>query len=291
MSFFLQIAASGIATGAIYGLIAVGYSLTFATTKVLNFALGMWVMLGGMLTYSLIVQYHIPALLVLPLVMAALFLLGVVAERFTVLPFLRAGSDVWVMATLGVGLLLIDFAEIIWGRSPTPVPSFLGNQPVVIGPLSLLPQQLFIILVACLVFVGLDFFYRRTLTGKAFRAVAHSGEVSSLMGINTRRVQVISYAAAAALAGLAGFMVVPLTLAEPQLGTVLGLKAFAIAIIAGLGAPRGILICGLVYGAGEALISGYLYTGIRDILGFSLMILALFIKPEGVFGRPVEERA
>jgi branched-chain amino acid transport system permease protein len=291
MNFFLQIAASGIATGAIYGLIAVGYSLTFTTTKVLNFALGMWVMLGGMLTYSLIVQYHIPALVVLPLVMAALFLLGVVAERFTVLPFLRAGSDVWVMATLGVGLLLIDFAEIIWGRSPTPVPSFLGNRPVVTGPLSLLPQQIFIMAVACVVFVALDFFYRRTLTGKAFRAVAHSGEVSSLMGINTRRVQATSYAAAAALAGLAGFMVVPLTLAEPQLGTVLGLKAFAIAIIAGLGAPRGILFCGLLYGALEALISGYLYTGIRDILGFSLMILVLFLKPEGVFGKPVEERA
>jgi branched-chain amino acid transport system permease protein len=291
MNFFLQIAASGVATGAIYGLIAVGYSLTFTTTKVLNFALGMWVMLGGMITYSLIVQYHIPALIVLALVMAVLFLLGLVAERFTVLPFLRAGSDVWIMATLGVGLLLIDFAEIVWGRSPTPVPSFLGGRPVVIGPLSLLPQQLFIIFVACLVFIGLDFFYRRTLTGKAFRAVAHSGEVSSLMGINTRRVQATSYAAAAALAGLAGFMVVPLTLAEPQLGTVLGLKAFAIAIIAGLGAPRGILLCGLVYGAMEALISGYLYTGIRDILGFSLMILVLFLKPEGVFGKPIEERA
>lgn len=291
MNFFFQIAASGIATGAIYGLIAVGYSLTFTTTKVLNFALGMWVMLGGMLTYSLIVQHHIPALIVLPLVMGALFGLGIAAERLSVFPFLRAGSDVWVMATLGVGLLMIDSAEIIWGRSPTPVPSFLGNHPITIGPLSLLPQQVFIIAVACVVFVALDYFYRHTLTGKAFRAVARNGEVSSLMGINTRRVQATSYAAASALAGLAGFMVVPLTLAEPQLGTVLGLKAFAIAIIAGLGAPRGILICGLVYGALEALISGYLYTGIRDILGFSLMILALFLKPEGLFGKTVEERA
>ena len=291
MYFFLQIALSGLATGAIYGLIAVGYSLTFMTTKVLNFALGMWVMLGGMLTFSLIVQYAVPPLLTLLAVIVVLFALGVVAERFSVLPFLRAGSDVWVMSTLAVGLLMIDSSEIIWGRSPTPVPSFLGNRPVRIGSLSILPQQLFIIAVACLVFVGLDFFYRRTLTGKAFRAVAHSGEVSSLMGINTRMVQVTSYAAASALAGMAGFMVVPLTLAEPQMGTVLGLKAFAIAIIAGLGAPRGILICGLLYGALEALISGYLYTGIRDILGFSLMIVALVLKPEGLFGRPVEERA
>lgn len=291
MYFFLQIALSGLATGAIYGLIAVGYSLTFMTTRVLNFALGMWVMLGGMLTFSLIVQYAVPPLLTLPAVIVVLFALGVVAERFSVLPFLRAGSDVWVMSTLAVGLLMIDSSEIIWGRSPTPVHSFLGNRPVRIGSLSILPQQLFIIAVACLVFVGLDFFYRRTLTGKAFRAVAHSGEVSSLMGINTRMVQVTSYAAASALAGMAGFMVVPLTLAEPQMGTVLGLKAFAIAIIAGLGAPRGILICGLLYGALEALISGYLYTGIRDILGFSLMIVALVLKPEGLFGRPVEERA
>jgi branched-chain amino acid transport system permease protein len=291
MYFFFQVALSGLATGAIYGLIAVGYSLTFITTKALNFALGMWVMLGGMLTYSLIVLHGLHPLVVLAAVTIALFALGLFAERFSVQPFLQAGSDVWVMSTLAVGLLMIDFAEIIWGRSPTPVPSFLGDTPVYIGQVSILPQQLLIIAAACIVFIGLDLFYRRTLTGKAFRAVAHSGEVSSLMGIDTRRVQAVSYAAAAALAGIAGFLVVPLTLAEAQLGTVLGLKAFAIAIIAGLAAPRGILICGLAYGAIEALISGYFYTGIRDILGFSLMIVVLFLKPEGLFGRRIEERA
>jgi branched-chain amino acid transport system permease protein len=291
MYFFFQVALSGLATGAIYGLIAVGYSLTFMTTRALNFALGMWVMLGGMLTYSLIVLHGLHPLLALPLILAALFVLGLIAERFTVLPFLRAGSDVWVMSTLAVGLLLIDFAEIIWGRSPVPVPPFLGKDPIYIGAVTILPQQLLIIAAACITFLALDLFYRRTLMGKAFRAVAHSGDVSSLMGIDTRRVQAASYAAAAALAGLAGFLVVPLTLAEPQLGTVLGLKAFAIAIIAGLAAPRGILVCGLAYGALEALISGYFYTGIRDILGFSLMIVALFLKPEGLFGQRIEERA
>jgi branched-chain amino acid transport system permease protein len=291
MYFFFQIALSGVATGAIYGLIAVGYSLTFMTTKALNFALGMWVMLGGMLTYSLVVLHGLSPMLVLLIVMCGLFALGLVAERFSVMPFLRAGSDVWVMSTLAVGFLMIDFAEIIWGRSPTPVPPLFGKAPVYIGAVSILPQQLVIIVAAVVTFIALDFFYRRTLLGKAFRAVAHSAEVSSLMGINTRAVQALSYAAAAALAGFAGFLVVPLTLAEPQLGTVLGLKAFAIAIIAGLAAPRGILVCGLAYGALEALISGYFYTGIRDIFGFSLMIVALFLKPEGLFGRPVEERA
>jgi branched-chain amino acid transport system permease protein len=291
MYFFLQITLSGIATGAIYGLIAVGYSLTYMTTKALNFALGMWVMLGGMLTYSLNVQYGVHPLIVLPIVIVVLFPLGLVAERFTVYPFLRAGSDVWVMSTLAVGFLMIDFAEIIWGRNPTPVPPFLGKEPLYLGPVTILPQQLLIIAAACVTFVSLDFFYRRTLLGKAFRGVAYSGDVSSLMGINTRRVQGLSYAVASALAGIAGFLVVPLTLAEPQMGTVLGLKAFAIAIIAGLAAPRGILICGLVYGAFEGLVSGYLYTGIRDILGFTIMIAALYLRPEGIFGRRQEERA
>ena len=159
--FLLPGRLSGIATGAIYGLIAVGYSLTFMTTKALNFALGMWVMLGGMLTYSLIVLHGIHPLLVLPAVIVALFLLGLVAERFTVLPFLQAGSDVWVMSTLAVGLLMIDFAEIIWGRSPTPVPPFLGKDPIYLGAVSILPQQLLIIAAACITFVGLDLFYRR----------------------------------------------------------------------------------------------------------------------------------
>lgn len=291
MYFFFQVGLSGLATGAVYGLIAVGYSLTFITTKVLNFALGMWVMLGGMLTYSLQVQYGVHPLVVLVLVPSLLFLLGLIAERFTVLPFLRAGSDVWVLSTLAVGLLFIDMAELIWGRSPTPVPSYFGKTPIMIGQVSILPQQILVIATACAIFIALDLFYRRTLMGKAFRAVAHSPEVSGLMGINRRFVQATSYAAAAALAGVAGVMVVPLTLAEPQLGTVLGLKAFAIAIIAGLGAPRGILVCGLFYGAFEALVSGYLFTGIRDILGFSLMILALYLKPEGLFGKRQEERA
>ena len=291
MYFFFQVGLSGLATGAVYGLIAVGYSLTFITTKVLNFALGMWVMLGGMLNYSLQVQYGVHPLVVLVLVPSLLFLLGLIAERFTVLPFLRAGSDVWVLSTLAVGLLFIDMAELIWGRSPTPVPSYFGKTPIMIGQVSILPQQILVIATACAIFIALDLFYRRTLMGKAFRAVAHSPEVSGLMGINTRFVQATSYASAAALAGIAGVMVVPLTLAEPQLGTVLGLKAFAIAIIAGLGAPRGILVCGLFYGAFEALVSGYLFTGIRDILGFSLMILALYLKPEGLFGKRQEERA
>jgi branched-chain amino acid transport system permease protein len=289
--FFLQIAVNGIAAGAIYGLIAVGYSLTFMSTRTLNFGLGMWVMLGGMLTYSLHVQYSINPLIVLTMVAIAVFIIGLVAERISVHPFLRAGSELWVMSTLAVGFLLVDFAEIIWGRTPHGVPPYLGDTPVYLGEISIRPQQLLIIAAACVIFFALDYFYRRTLIGKAFRALAHSRDVCSLMGINVGLYEALSYAVAATLAGIAGFLIVPLTGAEPHLGTGLGIKAFAIAIIAGLAAPRGILIFGLFYGAFEGLVSGYLFTGVRDIVGFSLMILALYLRPHGLFGPKEEGRA
>ena len=291
MEFFLHILISGIATGAIYSLIAVGYSITFSTMQILNFALGMWVMIGGMLTFTLNVMFGFNLAITLLALIAIMIVLGIVGERVSVHPFFRAGSDVWVMSTLAVGFLFINAAELIWGRNPEAVPQFFGDGIIMIGAFAIFPQQLLVIVAALVIFLSLDLFYYRTLLGKAFRATAHSSEVTGLMGINTRRICVLSYVITSVLAGIAGYIIVPITFAEAQMGTVLGLKAFAVAIIAGLGAPRGILLCGIAYGALEGLVSGYFYTGIRDILGFSLMILVLFLRPEGLFGTPTVERA
>lgn len=291
MRFLVQIVLSGIATGAIYGLVAVGYSVTYATMRVLNFGLGMWVMLGAMIGYTLHVTLELNILVTMLGMMTVLGGLGLLAERFTVLPFVRAGSDVWIMSTLAVGLLFINAAELIWGRNPLAIPPFLGKDPIKFAGIGVYPQEILIVIVACAVMVALDVFYQYTLLGKAFRATASSTEVAGLMGINTRRFASLAYALAGCLAGFAGLLVAPVTLAEPQMGTILGLKAFAIAIIGGLEAGRGIFVCGLLYGVLEGLLSGYLYTGIRDIIGFTLMILVLFVRPNGLFGRRTEERA
>jgi branched-chain amino acid transport system permease protein len=291
MRFLVQIVLSGIATGAIYGLVAVGYSVTYATMRVLNFGLGMWVMLGAMIGYTLHVTFGLNILVTMLGMMTVLGGLGLLAERFTVLPFVRAGSDVWIMSTLAVGLLFINAAELIWGRNPLAIPPFLGKDPIKFAGIGVYPQEILIVIVACAVMVALDVFYQYTLLGKAFRATASSTEVAGLMGINTRRIASLAYALAGCLAGFAGLLVAPVTLAEPQMGTILGLKAFAIAIIGGLEAGRGIFVCGLLYGVLEGLLSGYLYTGIRDIIGFTLMILVLFVRPNGLFGRRTEERA
>lgn len=291
MRFLGQIVLSGIATGAIYGLVAVGYSVTYATMRVLNFGLGMWVMLGAMIGYTLHVTFGLNILVTMLGMMTVLGGLGLLAERFTVLPFVRAESDVWIMSTLAVGLLFINAAELIWGRNPLAIPPFLGKDPINFAGIGVYPQEILIVIVACAVMVALDVFYQYTLLGKAFRATASSTEVAGLMGINTRRIASLAYALAGCLAGFAGLLVAPVTLAEPQMGTILGLKAFAIAIIGGLEAGRGIFVCGLLYGVLEGLLSGYLYTGIRDIIGFTLMIFVLFVRPNGLFGRRTEDRA
>jgi branched-chain amino acid transport system permease protein len=291
MTFLLQIIVNGITNGAIYAIIAVGYSITFTTMRVLNFALGMWVMLGGMLTYTFYVMLGWPLLVTLVGVLVSMAILGIAAERATIYPFVKANSEAWVMSTLAVGLLFVDSAQLIWGRNAHAVPSYVGDKAIRLAGIGIFPQNLFIIVSTIIVFLVLEQFYYRSLWGSAFRAVAQNPETASLMGINARLVAVGSYALTSALAGFAGWIVVPITLAQPQMGTVLGLKAFVVPIIAGLAAPRGILLCSFGYGILEGAISGYLFSGLRDIVGFSLMILILWFKPEGLFGKPSEERA
>ncbi len=288
MSFFSQVFINSLATGSIFGLIAVGYSLTFMTTKTLNFGLGMWVMAGGMLTYYCTAILSIPALLVAPIVILFLLFLGFFAEKLTVKPFTKKGNELWIMSTLAVGLLFIDLSEIIWGRNLNRVPPYFGDTPISIGNTTIRPQYLLTILTTVTIYLLLDHFYRKTLYGKVFRAVAHDKEMCSLLGINVRAVESWSYALAAALAALAGFLIVPITGADSHFGTGLGFKAFAVAIIAGLDSPRGILACGLLYGVFEGLVSAYFFTGIRDILGFTLVIVALFFWPNGLFGHRKE---
>jgi len=291
MQFLIQIIISGIATGAIYGIIAVGYSITYSTMRVLNFALGMWVMIGAMIGYTLYVTFGLNLFISLLGVTAMVAVLGIIAERITVFPFVRAGSDVWIMSTLATGMLFINIAELIWGRQPLAIPSFLGKDPIKFKDIGIYPQEIFIVVIACAVMITLDLFLKYSLFGKAFRATAFSSEVASLMGINTRRVASFAYTLAGCIAGFAGFILAPVTLADPQMGTVLGLKAFAIAIIGGLEAGKGIFLCGIIYGVIEGLLAGYLYSGIRDIIGFTLMILFLLVRPMGLFGRTSVERA
>jgi branched-chain amino acid transport system permease protein len=284
VTFFLQILVSGLATGSIYGLVAVGYSVTYTTMSVLNFGLGMWVMLGAMLGLTLYSSWGLNIALTLAIVVVAVYVLAALMERITVRPFVMAGSSVWIMSTLAVGMLMLNGAQLIWGRDPLRFPSVVGENPIRMFGLGIYPQELLIIIAAVVIMLLLDLFYKKTLTGKALRATAFSFDTAELMGINTDHIARLSYGLSGCLAAVAGILIAPVTTAEATMGTVLGIKAFGIAVIGGLESPKGIFLCGILYGILEGLLSGYLFTGIRDIIGFSLVIFLLYLKPEGLFG-------
>jgi branched-chain amino acid transport system permease protein len=196
----------------------------------------------------------------------------------------------WVLSTLAVGIIVENVAQLIWGREALPFPPAVPGEPIRWFGIGIYPQELLIIGVSCALMAVLDLFYGWTVTGKALRATAYDLDVASLMGINVKGMVSLSFAISSALAAVGGILVAPITLAESTMGNILGLKAFAVAIIGGLDSPRGIFICALAYGIFEALCAGYIYPGIRDTLGFLLVILVLLVRPSGVFGRTQIEK-
>lgn len=270
--------------GAIYGLIASGFCITYMASKKFNFALGMWVMLGAMLSYTCIQTLGFHPLITVLIVTTFLYCLGWVTEPILVRPFAESKSELWVVSTLAFGLFLIDLVQILWGKIPLTSPEYFGANPIIIGEIRLRTQFILIILFVCLLYSLLHHFFYRTLHGKLFRAVASDRETAKLFGADIRKIEKIAFAVTGALAGIAGFLILPITGAEANIGTAIGFKAFAVAIIGGLNSPRGVLALGLLFGFMEAMVSAYLYTGLRDIVVFSIMIIFLFFRPFGIFG-------
>ncbi len=295
-----QAVASGLVYGSIYALIAQGYYVTFSTTQTLNFAQGDFLMIGGMLAFTvfgLLLIAQVPAVLalivalaIIPLVLAAM---GTVVERVAVKPLRRAFSLGWILSTVGVAVILRNTSEVIWGREQKAVPSVFGDNAVRIDlglfQFGMLPQEIFILVASLATMAGVLFFLKRSLLGKAMAAVALNPSAAGLMGINVRFVVVLAYVISSILAGLAGLLVAPVLFAHALMGVLPGLKAFAVAIIGGLGNPFGILIAGLLLGVVEFVVAIF-NASLRDAVTFFLLIVILAWKPLGLFERPSGEK-
>jgi branched-chain amino acid transport system permease protein len=284
MHILAQLMASGVAVGMIYGVIAFGYQLTFATSKTLNFGQGEALMLGSLVGLTLVgfTGYW----LMLPLVLAFGLLQGVVVERLGVRQAIKTKSESgWIMATIALGIIFRNLAENIWGRDALRFPSPLPDAPVVIAGISVLPMEFAVVVGALGMMLAVEFFNRRSIYGKAVVATAADRDAAGLMGVNTSLVITFSYALSSATAAFAGVLVAPITLTGANMGAVLGLKAFAVAIIGGLSSGMGVVVGGLILGLTETLTGYYLSTGYKDVPGLVLLLLVLSIKPSGLFGR------
>ena len=281
---------SGVGLGSIYGLIALGFTLTFAVSSTVNFAQGSSVMLGAVVCHALAIGRAWPMPGAVPVALIACAAWGLVVERVAVRPFVARGTNAWLMATVALGIVLDNVVMVLFGKEPRALPSSLADEPWTFGDIGVFPLQVVFPLVglglAFLVHLGM----RKTPLGLRLRAAVENPDAARLMGIDVTRLVAGTFAAAAVLAGVAGILVAPLFNVAYDMGTLFGVKAFAVAILGGLGNPWGVVAAGLVYGLVEACATTWLGSGSTQIVTFTAVIAALAVAPAGLFGGRVRSR-
>src|SRR6478672_4348196 len=276
---------SGLGLGSMYGLIALGYHVTYVVSNTVNFAQGSSVMLGAVLGYTFAVRYGWPLPLAAAMALALCALFGLVVESTLVRPFAERGSNAWLMATVAGGIVLDNTVLFTFGKEPRGFPSVLATKPIDLFGAGVYPLQLVIPLGGLGIAVALHIAFNRTRVGKALLAVVQNKDAGQLMGINVRLAIAGSFALSTVLAGLAGLLIAPLYSVHSDMGTLFGIKAFAVAILGGMTSAWGVMLAGLLFGLVESLITAFLGSSYTQILTFTLVIVALAIVPNGLFGR------
>lgn len=279
---WLQFLAAGLTAGAIYALVALGFSIVYNASHAINFAQGEFVMVGGMAAVTLVAG-GLPLWAAVPLAVAAAGLVGVLVERLAIEPAREAGTTTLIIITIGVALFLRGLAQVVWGKALHPLPPFSGSAPIALGGATIVPQSLWVLGGAAGAVLALHWFYDRTLFGKAMRATAHNPLAARLMGIPTRGVMRVSFALAAMLGALGGVLTAPITFTSYDVGIMLGLKGFAAAMLGGLGSFGGAVAGGLLLGLVEGLGAGFVSSSYKDAIAFVVILVVLFFLPGGLF--------
>ncbi len=285
MADFLQYLFSGLTNGAIYALIALGFCVVNNTMGILNFIQVDFVTLGGMLMFSALFALGLPMVPGLLLAIAGVAIIAMLVERIGLRPARSDNHMVLVFLTIGLSIILRGFIKLIWGKNRMALPPLTPDHPIQILGASVLPQALWILLLTLIAIVILTWFFYRTSLGLSMRAVASNATAASVVGIPAGRIRLTSYAIAGALGGLAGVLVTPITTLNYDVGVLLGLKGFAAAILGGFGSFPGAIIGGLILGLLESLSAGYWSSAYKDVVAFAVLILVLFIRPSGLFGK------
>lgn len=278
---------SGLGLGSMYGLIALGFHVTYAVSGTVNFAQGSAMMLGAVFTFwfAQTLGWPMPLAVLLALVLCGAY--GMVVEFAAVRPFASRGSEAWLMATVALGMVVDNLVMFTFGKEPRSLPSSLAVTPLQVGEVGLgvYPLQLLIPLAGLALAALLHLVARRTRWGIGMLAVVQNPAAARLMGIPIRRAVAAAFALSAVLAGTAGVLIAPLYNVQADMGTLFGLKAFAVAILGGITSAWGVMGAGLLFGLAEALITATLGSGYTQILSFALVIAVLALRPQGLFGR------
>jgi branched-chain amino acid transport system permease protein len=286
---FLQFLFSGLTVGAIYALVALGFTLIYSSSDVINFAQGEFVMIGGMATFFLAAAgVPLPAAMLLAVVAATAT--GLLLHSLAIEPARGASAVTLIIITIGASILLRGVAGIVFDKNFHSLPPLFGAEPWNIGGAAVLPQSVVVLAGAAVIVVLLWAFMNRTLYGKAMIATAANRVAARLVGINTSRIVGLSFAVSAAIGAIGGILVTPIALTSYDVGTLLALKGFAAAMLGGIGSPIGAVVGGLVVGLLEAFGAGYVSSAYKDAIAFIVILVVLFAMPQGLFGRGQVER-
>ena len=290
MQEIIQYLFSGITTGAIYAVIAVGISMLYSSTELINFAHGEFVMLGAMAMVTLWVQMGLPLPLAFMGAVALGCLAGLLFERLAIRTARNPQPIVLVIITVGASIFLRGVGMIVWGKDPFSVPAFSSHQSIEIAGAALLPQSIWIVLAALILAGSIHFFLKKSLTGKAMVAAAVNRKAAWLTGIPSKKMGVLAFAISTGSGALAGVCIAPITMSSYDMGTMLGLKGFCAAMIGGLGSLWGAFAGGILLGVLESLGAGLISSGLKDAIAFILLLLILYVRPGGLFSAKEAKR-
>ncbi len=289
LEIFLEHLLNGLTLGGLYALVTLGLALTFSVIDLVNFAHGDLFMMGSYTLFLLLnlQSVTLPYWLIVIIVILATAFYAAVLERIAIHPIIHKSWRTHAVATLGLSIILQNAALVIFTSDPKQAPTPLTA--TIVSPLGIRTsvQRLIILGVTIAVFVGLQWFVKRTKLGKTMRAVSQNPEMCEVVGINVRRVALVTFALGGAITGLAAALITPLFSIFPSMGGLLTLKALAAIVMGGMGQVNGAMYAAFLMGIVESLFGGYVSFAFKDVVSFGLFILVLFVRPRGLFGKRV----
>lgn len=277
-----QFLVTGVTLGAIYAIVALGFTIIFNVTGIINFAQGEFVMLGGMLSFWFITAFALPLPLAFVLAVAVTALVGYGLDRLAIRPARNAPVVSLIIITIGASMFIRGVGGNLWGKDAVPLPAFSGEDPVRILGAAVQPQTFWVLGATLLAMALLHGLLSYTMLGKALRACAINRNMAALVGIDARVMASLSFGLSAGLGALGGIVVAPLTMTSYGVGTMLGLKGFAAAALGGFGSQLGAVAGGVALGVLEALGAGYISSAYKDAIALGVLFLALFARARGV---------
>ena len=291
---FINSLISGLSLGSVYAIIALGYTMVYGISKMLNFAHGDVIMVGGYISFCMTMYIGMPGWAALLVAMAVCTLLGILIERLAYRPLRGTGSLAVLITAIGVSYFLQNTALLIWGANPRVFTSlFKGVETIhaANGELTITPESLFTIVACVIIMIALTLFVNKTKAGKAMRAVSEDNGAAQLMGINVNRSISLTFAIGSGLAAVAGvLMCSAYPVLMPTTGAMPGIKAFTAAVFGGIGSIPGAMVGGLILGVIEIFSRAYISTELSDAIVFACLIIVLLVKPTGLFGKKINEK-